>query len=130
MRFTAGLLLSLVLGVCFGMAPASANPLKGNWVGSGVVKPKDGKAEKMRCRVRYNQESATVFSVNASCATSDLKVYQTGRILKVGNGKYVGDFYNDQWDVSGRVRVIVRGNRQSVTLTSGSGTGSLSLRKR
>ena len=44
--------------------------------------------------------------------------------------RYVGDFYNAQYDIGGRIRVIVNGTRQTVTFTSGNGGGRLSLQKR
>lgn len=123
---------ALILGASFfGYAnSAEAGSLAGVWSGGGFVTPKDGKKERIRCRVTYTQETAKVYRVSADCATSELKVYQSGNILEVGKGRFAGDFYNSQWDVNGKVRVVVSGNSQSVTLTSSSGNGSLRLKKR
>ena len=52
---------------------------------------------------------------------------QTGEVLEVGVGRFAGDLYNPQFDVSGRVRVQVSGNRQTVTFFGAQGKGTLSL---
>lgn len=123
---------SLLLATSFfgGAVDAAAGNLAGVWSGGGFVTPKSGKKERIRCRVTYSKQSDKVYSVSANCATSEMKVYQSGNILAVGNNRYVGDFYNSQWDVNGKVRVVVSGNSQSVVLTSASGSGRLSLKKR
>lgn len=109
---------------------AQAASLSGTWSGSGYVNPKDGPREKVRCRISYAQQSKTVFGVRAVCATTSTKIIQTGEVLMVNPNRYVGDFYNSQYDVSGRVRVKLSGSRQTVTFSSKSGSGSMSLRKR
>jgi hypothetical protein len=43
--------------------------------------------------------------------------------------RYVGDFYNSEYDISGRIRVSVSGSSQTVTFSSARGKGSLSLRR-
>ncbi len=107
----------------------AATTLDGVWSGSGVVNPSDGARESVRCRVRYKQETATVFGVSATCATRSRKIQQNGTVLKVGPASYVGEFYNPGYDISGRVRVVVRGATQTVTFKSARGNGSVSLRK-
>lgn len=44
--------------------------------------------------------------------------------------RYIGDFYNSQYDISGRIRVSISGSSQTVTFASDRGSGSLSLRRR
>ena len=109
---------------------AHAGPIDGTWSGSGYVQVTDGKREKVRCRVTYSRQTDKVFSVKATCASPSNKIYQTGEVLKVGNDRYVGDFYNNQFDISGRVRVSVSGSSQTVSFKSASGHGSMSLSKR
>ena len=57
------------------------------------------------------------------------KIQQSGSLLKVGPTSNVGEFYNPGYDISGRVRVVVKGATQTVTFQSGRGKGSVSLRK-
>lgn len=109
---------------------AMAAELQGSWSGSGYVSPKSGARERVQCRVSYARQSSKVFSVSARCATPSVKINQTGEVLEVGRGRYVGDFYNAEYDVSGRVRVTVTGSRQKVTFSGAQGHGSLSLRRR
>jgi hypothetical protein len=118
--------LALVLSV----GKADAASLEGVWSGSGVVNPKDGPREKVRCRISYRRESEKVFGLTATCATRSNKFQQTGKLLMVSATSYVGDFHNPAHDVSGRVRVIVRGSRQTVTFQSARGSGRVTLRKR
>jgi hypothetical protein len=108
---------------------ASAASLAGTWRGNGYVAPKSAAREKVRCRVTYRKQSAKVFSVRAVCASKSATVRQTGTVLMVNRNRYIGDFYNSQFDVSGRVRVTLHGASQTVTFSGGSGHGRLTLRK-
>ena len=130
MRARISLLLLAPLALVLSLETARAVSLEGAWSGSGVVNPKDGQREKVRCRISYRQESANVFGVVATCATSSVKFRQTGKLLQVNPTRYVGDFHNPEYDVSGRVRVMVRGSVQTVTFQSVRGSGSVTLRKR
>lgn len=107
-----------------------AASLSGEWVGGGFIEPRAGTRERVRCRVRYSRVSRNVFSVNARCASPSGSLNQTGEVIRVRANRYVGDFYNAQFNEYGRARVIVRGRSQSVTVTTGSGRGRLTLRKR
>lgn len=130
MRARISLLLLAMLALVLSLEKAGAASLEGVWSGSGVVNPKDGQREKVRCRISYGRESENVFSVSATCATASVKFRQTGKLLKVNPTRYVGDFHNPEYDVSGRVRVIVRGSVQTVTFKSARGSGSVTLTKR
>ena len=109
---------------------ASAASIEGSWRGSGYISPASGKREKVRCRVTYKRLTKKVFRVVAVCASTAGKIRQTGEVLRVNSTRYVGDFYNSEYDVSGRVRVIVRGSRQTVSFSSKTGKGRIKLRKR
>lgn len=109
---------------------AEAAALSGTWSGSGYVNPKDGKRERVRCRVTYTRESQKVFRVKAVCATTSVKINQTGEVLMVNERRYVGDFYNAEYDVSGRIGITLRGGSQTVTFSGSQGHGSMTLRKR
>jgi len=130
MRSLVLIAVQLVFGSYYLVGPATAaTTLDGVWSGFGAVNPKDGASESVRCRVRYRRETDKVFDVSVTCATSSRKIQQTGTVLKVGPASYVGEFYNPSYDVSGRVRVVVKGSTQTITFQSARGNGSVSLRK-
>ncbi len=126
-------IFGVLLGTLYIFAPSTAfagSGLEGSWRGSGYVSPTSGARENVRCRVRYSQQASKVYSVSATCATASTTIIQTGEVLEVSGGRYVGDFYNPQFDVSGRVRVQMSGDHQTVTFSGGRGRGSLSLTRR
>lgn len=130
MRWFSGVALAGAFLIGAGVAHASAEGIEGSWSGGGYVKPRDGQAEKVSCRVSFRRQTPTVYSVSAKCASKSATINQTGQLLKVGSNRYVGDFHNPEFDISGRVRVVVSGSSQTVTFSSPSGGGSLSLRRR
>jgi hypothetical protein len=127
MRKTS-LMMMILAATSVHVVPALAAPgLAGTWSGSGYVVPKDGARESVRCRVRFDKQSSTVYSVTAQCEGSATSVNQTGEVIEISGGRYAGDFYNAQYDISGRVRVQMNGNHQTVTFGGSRGQGSLSL---
>ena len=52
---------------------------------------------------------------------------QTASLHKIGDNRFRGTFYNREYGISGTIIVIVRGNTQSVRLTSEAGWASLQL---
>ncbi|KUO69480.1 MAG: hypothetical protein APF80_04640 [Alphaproteobacteria bacterium BRH_c36] len=107
-----------------------AGSIGGTWSGDGYVEPSNGQREAVRCRVTYSQQTDKVFGVSAVCASPSAQIRQTGEVLMVNPERYVGDFYNSAYDISGRVNVSISGNSQTVSFKSASGHGSLSLSKR
>ncbi|HMN36786.1 MAG TPA: hypothetical protein PKD49_03620 [Hyphomicrobium sp.] len=109
---------------------ARAETLSGTWSGSGYVLPKDGQRESVRCRVTYTPQGEKVVAVVAACASASVTIRQTGSLSKVSDSRYIGDFHNPEYDISGRVRVTVSGGTQKVTFSSVRGGGSMTLRRR
>ena len=124
--FAALFLAHLVLSA----TAASAASLGGTWAGAGYIHPAAGDRQRVRCVVRYDRESTKVYGVRATCASSAGSIRQTGEVLKIRSNMYVGDFYNQQFDIRGRVRVSITGGRQTVTFSSSDGSGRLTLSKR
>lgn len=112
-----------------GASVAKAEPLSGTWSGTGYVQPRDGQREKVRCRVTYSPQGSSVVAVSATCASASTTIHQTGSLSMVSPTKYIGDFYNSEYDVSGRIRVSVSGSSQTVSFSGAKGSGSLSLRR-
>lgn len=121
----------LVMGLMAASASAQARGLSGQWSGFGKAKlASSGKTESFRCKVTYDRETPTVFGIKAVCANPSIKIIQTGKVLKVRENTYKGELYNQAYDLRGRVRIVVTGSEQKVTLTSDSGNGTLTLKKR
>jgi len=118
------------LNLCAFATVASSEPLQGTWSGMGYVKPTDGQRETVSCHVSYSPEGSKVVAVSATCASGSTTIHQTGQLSLVTPNRYVGDFYNSDYDISGRIRVSVSGSWQTVTFSGARGSGSLSLSKR
>ena len=131
-KFWASVRLALVfaVGAATPFAPATAAVLNGTWVGDGYVEPSAGNRETVRCRVTYNPRNQTVVGVVARCASASATIQQTGELVKVNDTRYVGDFTNAQFNISGRVRVIISGGTQTVTFSSANGGGQMTLQRR
>ena len=117
------------LNLCVLSEAAYSEPLQGTWSGSGTVAPTGGQREMVRCRVSYSPQGSKVVAVSATCTSASTTIHQTGQLSMVTPNRYVGDFYNSEYDISGRIRVSVSGSSQTVTFSSPRGKGSLSLRK-
>jgi hypothetical protein len=109
--------------------PSLAQPanLEGSWSGGGVVSFASGARERARCRAHYSRRSSTTYALTATCATPSGRATQNASVRQVGGNSYQGSFYNSDYNVSGTIHVVVRGNSQSVHLSSGAGSASLQL---
>jgi len=110
-----------------GPSLAQAAGLEGSWSGGGTVRLASGAEEHARCRAHYSRRSNAVYVLRATCATASGKAAQSATLQKVGDNRYSGTFYNSEYDISGRIYVIIRGSSQSVRLTSSSGSASFRL---
>ena len=107
-----------------------AELLQGSWGGRGYVKPSDGERQTVNCRVTYTPHGSNVVAVSATCSSETTTIHQTGQLSMVRPNRYVGDFHNSEYDISGRIQVSVSGSSQTVTFSSPRGSGSLSLSRR
>jgi hypothetical protein len=106
---------------------SNAQNLEGSWSGGGAVAMATGAREQARCRARYTRRANEGYVVSAVCATPSVRAVQTASLHKIGENKFRGTFYNREYGISGTIYVVVRGNTQSVRLTSESGWASLQL---
>jgi hypothetical protein len=128
----AGLSLGLLLagslaGASLPLSAATAAELEGSWSGGGTVRFASGGEEQARCRAYYSRRSNAVYVLRATCATASGKAAQSATLQRVGDNRYSGTFYNSEFDITGRIYVILRGSSQSVRLTSSSGSASFRL---
>ena len=125
------LALALLGAAATAVLPSASNAeparLEGAWSGGGQVHLPNGAQERARCRARYSRASRNAYTVSAVCATPSGRVAQTASLLRTGANSYAGNFYNQEYGVSGSIYVTVRGNTQRVTLTSAAGSASLRL---
>jgi hypothetical protein len=103
--------------------------LEGSWHGGGSVAFASGQRERAQCRAHYRRASSNAYTVTATCATPSGRATQTATLRQVGGNTYQGQFHNSEYNVSGTIFVTVGGNRQSVRLTSDSGSASFELHR-
>jgi hypothetical protein len=108
---------------------AQSAGLEGSWHGSGSVAFASGQRERAQCRAQYRRAAGNAYTVTATCATPSGRATQTATVRQVGGNSYQGQFHNSEYNVTGTISVTASGNRQSVRLTSESGSASLELRR-
>lgn len=130
MRFILALLLAFGVGSLGNVPDASAASIVGSWSGGGTIKLKTGGVERVRCRISYSSSTGNTFGISATCATTAGTISQSGRVVSRGGGRYSGRLYSPEYSVSGNLSISVRGNRQTVSVSSAKGSGRLSLSRR
>src|SRR5262245_28246010 len=101
--------------------------LEGSWSGGGVVSFASGARERARCEARYSRLSLTTYALTATYATASGRATQSASVSQVRGNSCQGSFYNNEYNVSGTIHVVVRGNSQNVHLSSGAGSASRHL---
>ena len=127
MRRFAVVFLIAIGALALNPRSSQAQSLEGAWSGGGQVSFGSGARENARCRARYSRRSNEGYIVSAVCATPAGRAAQTASLRKIGDNRYRGTFYNQEYGISGTILVIVRGATQSVRLTSEAGWASLTL---
>ena len=124
-------LIAVAAAAFWGSAPhpamAQAANLQGTWSGGGRVVLPSGDTERARCRASFQQQSARTFSMSAVCATASTRIAQVARVQRVSASSFEGQFYNREHDISVTIRISVRGDRLSASLSGGGGRGAFSL---
>ncbi len=113
-------------------ASAGSSMLEGTWAGEGVVQTIAGEPETVTCKVFYWQTSATVHEVAANCTSESFEFQQKGELTTVRDGRYVGEFENEQYQIHGKLRVLISSddpNGQAVIFTSDQASGEFELKK-
>ena len=121
------LTLSLLVAAGLPAAAHAQTRLEGPWSGGGSVVFGSGAKEQARCRARYTRRSESSYFVNATCASASGKASQTAVLRKASANSYRGRFHNSEYNISGVIFVVVRGNTQSIRLTSGSGSAYIQM---
>jgi hypothetical protein len=126
---TMFLALGLALAATAGsVAPAMADAnIAGAWSGSGSLVLPSGATEKVRCKVSFNKSGGKSYGMNAVCASSSAKVAQTAMLAQVGPNRYVGEFTNQEYGVTGTISLTVNGSSLSANLQGGGGSAVFNL---
>jgi hypothetical protein len=122
MRYIVGL-LSLML-TCVALSPpaVAATSIEGSWIGSGTVSRR-GNVDRVQCRVRYTKSSEKSYATSSVCTTEHGRYEISGHVTNIGGNRYQGT-------VTSGNEMVHRGNQQSVTVTSPSGSAKLTLSRR
>jgi hypothetical protein len=120
-------LAALVVTPAAGPSMAQPANLEGSWSGAGIVSFASGARERARCRAHYSRRSPTTYALTATCATASGRATQSASVRQVGGNSYQGSVYDNEYNVSGTIHVVVRGNKKNVHLSSAAGSAPLHL---
>ncbi|WP_024275452.1 MULTISPECIES: hypothetical protein [unclassified Hyphomicrobium] len=127
--FAVTLAGALGLGMVGAEARAESAMLVGTWAGNGNINFSSGTKEKARCRAHFAKTGARSYRMSATCATSSARVDQTAELTKYGANRYVGSFFNQQYNTGGSIKITVSGRTGDVSLAGEAGTAFFRLRK-
>ncbi len=126
MRYQFALMLALAFGMMSAGGQAHAQSIAGVWAGTGFVKSTIGTKEAVQCRVTYSRESGKDFGLSATCTTEGGKTKSVqGNLVRSKSNRYAGRI-----SFGGAIVVTVKGNRQTLTVSSAMGTGRVNLVRR
>ncbi len=131
MRIIPAAVLAMALGMPIATSASAAANIIGSWSGRGSVTLTSGQVEPVSCRISYEKgdDKGRTFVLYATCATTAGTFEQSGRVSKRSSSSYSGSLYSDQYSVSGKVTVSIKGSSQTLRVSSKNGRGSLSLRR-
>ena len=112
---------------CTKYPAAAATSIEGSWIGSGTVSHR-GNVDRVQCRVRYTKSSENRYATSSVCTTENGRYEISGHVTNIGGNRYQGTVISG--NETGRVIMVHRGNQQSVTVTSPSGSAKLTLSRR
>lgn len=122
---SAGLLVVLTPPEAVGQGAS----LEGSWSGGGQIVFPSGEKEQARCRANFRRQGGNSFDMSATCATASVKVQQSAEVTRVSGDRYRGEFQNQEYGISGSIRITISGNTLSASLNGGGGSAEFSLRR-
>ncbi len=131
MKMIMTAVFSLVFILSTTQSYAKSRSLAGSWKGGGSFTTASGTRERTRCRATVRAQKSGRYSVYARCSVASVGLLeQSGIVRSVGKNRYRGRFSNTEYDIHGSINIVVKGNRQYITLRSPSGRGDLVFRRR
>ena len=127
MRYIVGLLSLMLTCVALSTLAVAATSIEGSWIGSGTVS-RGANVDRVQCRVRYTKSSENSYATSSVCTTENGRYEISGHVTKIGDNRYQGTVTSG--NETGSVIMVHRGDRQSVTVTSPSGSAKVTLSRR
>ena len=127
MRYIVGLLLLMLTCVAPSTLAVAVTSIEGSWIGSGTVS-RGANVDRVQCRVRYTKSSENSYATSSVCTTENGRYEISGHVTKIGDNRYQGTVTSG--NETGRVIMVHSGDRQSVTVTSPSGSAKVTLSRR
>jgi hypothetical protein len=127
MRYIVGLLSLTLTCVALSTLAVAATSIEGTWIGSGTVS-RGANVDRVQCRVRYTKSSENSYATSSVCTTENGRYEISGHMTKIGGNRYQGTVTSG--NETGRVTMVHSGDRQSVTVTSPSGSAKVTLSRR
>ncbi|MDX2157204.1 MAG: hypothetical protein SFW09_11905 [Hyphomicrobiaceae bacterium] len=101
--------------------------LEGSWSGGGQIVFPSGESERARCRASFRRQGGDSFGMSATCATASARVQQSAEVTRVSGNRFRGEFFNQEYGISGSIRITVQGNSLNASLSGGGGSAQFSL---
>jgi hypothetical protein len=127
MRYFVGLLLLMLTCVAPSILAVAVTSIEGSWIGSGTVS-RGANVDRVQCRVRYTKSSEKTYATSSVCTTENGRYEISGHVTNIGGNRYQGTVTSG--NETGRVIMVHSGDRQSVTVTSPSGSAKITLSRR
>jgi hypothetical protein len=127
MRYVIGLLLLMLTCVAPSTLAVAVTSIEGSWIGSGTVS-RGANVDRVQCRVRYTKGSEKTYATSSVCTTENGRYEISGHVTNIGGNRYQGTVTSG--NETGRVIMVHSGDRQSVTVTSPSGSAKITLSRR
>ncbi|MGE3915231.1 MAG: hypothetical protein AB7F78_05975 [Hyphomicrobiaceae bacterium] len=112
-----------------GLSPAigQSRSLEGTWSGGGRIVFPSGETERARCRASFRRQGGNSYGMSAVCATPSARVEQSAAVTHVTGNRYRGEFINQEFGISGSIRITVSGDSLSASLSGGGGSAEFAL---
>ena len=124
----AAVMFAAGIGFSAGLSAQQAPSIAGTWSGGGTVTLSSGNIEKVRCRASFSP-SGNGASMSALCANATTKVTQTAELTRVSPTRYVGEFHNPEFNISGSIRVSLSGNSLTALMAGAGGSASFTMNR-
>jgi hypothetical protein len=113
----AALLPALLLGAfALSAAPKSAlagpfSEFRGNWSGSGTIRPQKGEPEGIRCRASYKPSGEHELEAHLRCASDSYNFDLTGHFIAGDHNQVTGQWTENSRNIGGTALGNIRGDR-------------------
>jgi hypothetical protein len=118
------ILVLFAIGAALTPALAASATIEGAWRGSGTVSHRSN-VDAVKCTARFTKVGGASYAISSHCATDTGRYEVSGRVNAAGGSRYSG--FVETNGQRGSVVIVQHGSHLSVTVSSGKGSGRLSL---